>query len=398
MTLLLHTHPSDVRELLPTGRSRPGWHSALTQALAHHLSPAHAAILARPEQTADGIAWHADGDRALPLAALGLPERRALLAAAGSILSDIRRLAESGRAPIVATCWPALREIPDLGGLFALDGRPVLAGWGMIPADAAIPPGFLAPHDDGLGWALPPAPSPLLPRLPWRSLAALGLLGLVLGLVAIAAQRSFPPQVCTLGTNQRALLAEMQQATQQHAALEGRLLGLRAAVAAGQKRCLAAAAAPPQNLGAGSPPQPVPVPAPSPQNTLPLQQWQQHDLGMLEGCWHRYTNMMTFDINTRTTLRVKSWKICFNGTGDGTQTLLWNDGVQCSGPVAAHFNPDGTLTISDVRGCASDPEEHRFLYPGRLVCTRTSDTEASCLRTETAGPGAGHVIPGMFRR
>src|SRR5207248_1513055 len=101
----------------------------------------------------------------------------ALLHAAGAILSDIRRLAESGEAPAVAACWPALREIPDLGMLYAADGRPVLAGWGAVASAAPGPRLVLASADDGRPWRARPRP-------PWAVYAAAGAAIAILGLAA----------------------------------------------------------------------------------------------------------------------------------------------------------------------------------------------------------------------
>ena len=117
-----------LRSVLPNGRDPAAWHTALTSEIAQHLSPAHAAVLAKPEQTESGWAWTTNGAARTRYADLPGQSRRALDAALGAILSDIRRLAESGVAPVVRQAWPVLREIPDMGHVFAVDGRPVLAG------------------------------------------------------------------------------------------------------------------------------------------------------------------------------------------------------------------------------------------------------------------------------
>ncbi|MGH7117826.1 MAG: hypothetical protein ACREFP_02335 [Acetobacteraceae bacterium] len=405
MTVLLTTRPADLRDLLPSGRDRPGWHAALSHEIVARLSPAHAAILARPEPDPEGTAWHADGAHAVPLGALALPERRALLAAAGSILSDIRRLAESGRSPLVASCWPALREIPDFGYLFAVDGRPVLAAWGYAPADAAVTPGLLAPYDDGLGWVMPPPR-----RLPPVTLGALAAVGLLLGLALAAANGAFPPDVCQLQPGVRAALAAGLRAHAQQAALETRLQALRAAVLTGRQHCLAAAKSPPPVMHAAlppsalplaiqAPPSPAAVPLPpAPPPALPIQAWRQHDLGMLNGCWHRYTNMVTRNPYTGEVNRVASWLLCFNNSGQGVQKLVWRDGVSCTNPITAHFDPGGNLTIQDTIPCGQSASTPRGLFLGRENCSRVSPSVASCPRTWLAGPNPGSISPGMFRR
>src|SRR6185312_3014079 len=133
MIPLVETPHGSIRSLLPQGRDAAAWHPALASEIAAHLSPSHAAILAVPVPGRDGIVWQADAREARRYAELASPDREALMRAVRVILSDIRRLAESDAAPSVAQCWPALREIPDLGMLFAADGRPVLAAWGAVP-------------------------------------------------------------------------------------------------------------------------------------------------------------------------------------------------------------------------------------------------------------------------
>ncbi|MCO6417499.1 hypothetical protein JYK14_15210, partial [Siccirubricoccus sp. KC 17139] len=131
-----------IRPLLPA-RPAAEWHAALTAEITAGLGAAHAAVLAAPVEEGEEIAWCAAGTRSKAFAELPLADRRALTEALGAILSDIRRLGESGAAPNVAAAWPALREVPDLEAVFAVDGRPVLAAWAHVPARAERPPGLL---------------------------------------------------------------------------------------------------------------------------------------------------------------------------------------------------------------------------------------------------------------
>ena len=385
MSLLLLTRAEELRDELPQGHDRPGWYAALTHELATRLSPAHAAILARPEATADGYGWYGDGGQALPVAALALNERRALLAAAGSILSDIRRLAESGRSPLLASCWPGLRECPGIDCLFAVDGRPVLAAWGFVRTDAVGFPGLLAAYDDGRPWA--PVPGS---REPWPVLGLLALIGLLLGFGLSFAEWRFPPGVCRVAPSTLALVRAGGEQAARAAGLEGELRGLLRELRAVRRHC---------ELALAQPPTPRPAPPPLvPPPSLPRQAWNSHDLGMLKGCWHRYTNMATHSAVTGKIYPVTRWTYCFSTDGTGVQKVTWQDGVSCSNPVTARFNPNGTLTIQDVIPCGQAPHSPRELFLGRTICTRLSATQASCPRTELAGPGAGSFSPGMFRR
>jgi hypothetical protein len=127
---------------------------------------------------------------------LDAPSRAALTAEAGRILSDLRREAERQAAAgggALARLWPAIAEIPSFDLVFAVDGRPVIAGWGHVGAAAPGPLGLLARFDDGVPWQ----PPPRRPLGVWiASLAALALVALLAGLLAPLLAWRFldPPQ------------------------------------------------------------------------------------------------------------------------------------------------------------------------------------------------------------
>lgn len=180
MLRLTATRAQDLRPLLPMP---PAEAFAALQAEASRLSPAHAALFAIPVVEDGGIAWGAEGARVARYADLDAASRAALMAEAGRILSDLRREAErqAGQGGgALARLWPAMAEIPSFDLVFAVDGRPVLAGWGHVGAAAPGPLGLLSRFDDGVRWA--PAP-----RRPWGvwllSLAALAVLALLAGLL-----------------------------------------------------------------------------------------------------------------------------------------------------------------------------------------------------------------------
>jgi hypothetical protein len=176
--VLIETPATALRPLLPLDHDLVARHAALVAELAAHLTPRHAAILARPVARPTAWQWCARGTAMRRFADLSAEDRRALMAAGGAILSDVRRLAESGIAPAVAAAWPALREIPDPNCIFAVDGRPVLTAWGHAPTDGAA--SLFAVYDDGVTWRAPP-------RVPWNAyaaaLACVAVLALAAGLL-----------------------------------------------------------------------------------------------------------------------------------------------------------------------------------------------------------------------
>lgn len=367
MIRLLQAAPDALRPLLPPGRDLAAWHAALEGEIARHLSPAHALILARPERVEGGTAWIADGAVRSRYADLSADGRRALDAATGAILSDIRRLAESGAAPAVREAWPALRDIPDMGHLFAVDGRPVLAAWGHAGEGAGVP-GQLARLDDGVPWRT-------VPRAPWgRYGAALG----VLAALALAAGLLLPlaapwlvdrPAACAVVPGQLdAMRGQME--------LEGRGQELRTLLATLTEET-------------GRRQLQCPIPA-APRAALPERQWGQRDVGMLNGCWSLATQMSA-GRDRESMVRLRSWRLCFDEHGAGRQTETLEDGRSCDGPLAAAFDRGDLLHVTEPARCSGPALQ---MGQSELLCRRVSDAEAQC---EGRNPN-GTTFEGTFKR
>lgn len=373
MTLLLETPHSAIRSLLPGNGEAAAWHAALAAEITAHLSPAHAAILATPVPGDGGIRWETRAAQAIRYADLPPADRQALIRAVAVILSDIRRLAESGSAHAVARCWPMLREIPEFGMVFAADGRPVLAGWGAVPASATAPRRLLAEADDNRPWQ-PRA------RPPWRIYAtvaaALALFALFSGLLpSRLAVPLAPIQQCHVDPDEVAALDEQAQTNERHGVLQAELA--RLVQEEGRRRLL------------------CPLPAIATPPALPHDRWNQHDLSMLEGCWSRISNMTVRDIATDRALPVATWRICFDRQGTGSQTLTLQNGSQCTGSVQATF-ADNRLVTQAAR--CTGPSFGTFVR-SEQVCTRVSDDEADCVGRDLEGPELGRgTAVSRFRR
>ncbi len=297
MIRLLEAAPGGLRSLLPPGRDLPAWHAVLAEEIARHLSPAHALLLARPEHAEGGTAWVAEGLARSRYADLAVEGRRALDRAAGAILSDIRRLAESGAAPAVRKAWPALREIPDMGHLFAVDGRPVLAAWGHAGEGGAS--GRLARLDDGVPWRA-------APRRPWgRYGAALGVLAalaLAAGLLPWAGPWLVdPPAACAVVPGQLDAMRGQMELESRGQALQTLLATLVEETGRRQLQCPIPAAPPP------------PARPPAPRAALPQSQWGQRDVSMLKGCWSLVSEMSIRRGDEGAGVRLRSWPAILNG-------------------------------------------------------------------------------------
>ncbi len=387
MIRLVEAASGTLRSLLPPGQNTASWHAALAAEIAHHLSPAHAGMLARPEPTAGGMAWLAEGAARSRYADLPAAGRRALDVAAGAILSDIRRLAESGAAPTVREAWPALIEIPDMGHLFAVDGRPVLAAWGHAGAGAS---GRLARLDDGVPWRA-------APRVPWsRYGAAFGVLaglalaaGLLLPMASHWLRSSAPsgfveqPAACAIVPGQLDTLRGQMELDGRGQELRTLLATLTEEVGRAQLLCPVAVLPPPA-------PVPLPAPVPPPRADLPRDQWDQQDLTMLAGCWHLSTAIQTRD-DRGVGSPIKTWRMCFDGAGRGNQETTLQDGRHCSGPLDAVFTGVGLLRVTHTQPCSGPG---LTMSQAILQCHRLSDAEAQC---DGRNPD-GTTFGGAFKR
>jgi hypothetical protein len=256
MIRLAVTRPQDLRALLPVP---PPEAFATLQAEAARLSPAHAALFAQPVAEEGGLAWDAPGARMARYVDLDAASRAALTAEAGRILSDLRREAERQAAEgggALLRLWPALAEVPSFDLVFAVDGRPVLAGWGHVGAAAPGPLGLLARFDDGVPWQA-------APRRPWgvwaATLAALALLALLAGLVGplLAWRFLSPPEAaCVAAPGDLAALERLLEAERGERDLRVELARLEEEL--GRRRLACPLPRAPE------PPAPAPPPAPEP--------------------------------------------------------------------------------------------------------------------------------------
>jgi hypothetical protein len=345
---------------LPPDRDLAAWHKALTAELAR-IGPVHAALLAAPETASMGLEWIAVGERAMPAASLPGNGLQALMAALGSILADIDGFVASGQSPLLASAWPALRRLPDNSYVYAVDGRPVLAAWGQAPADAAEWPDPLV--------AIMPQRAPVLPFAPPPGRANFGLIGAFLAAAllfgVLLPSLVLHPFTCTAPA---AAIDQGNAALAQNAQLTTQLTQLEEQAAQNRAQC-------------DAPPKPA----------LPQNAWDSGRLDMLSGCWKLITNMTEYNIKTNAPMPISGWSICFDKLGKGTQTVTYQSGDVCTGPVQASFLSGHQMMIHEPSQC-SGPSSTVIGY---WICKRVSDSQADCVRTDPHFPG--HV-EGIFQR
>jgi hypothetical protein len=348
-------------------RQFSAWQAVLTAELSLHLGTDHAAILAVPEPGPQGLTWVTSGERAAPLNTLTSDAQETLLKVLGGIFRDIEQLAESGQAPALAAAWPALRRIPHEGFVYAVDGRPVLAAWGHAPATASTWPDPLARLMLLATPLFPAATAATTERIHRRPAATpfiLGLAAAVFLLGLILPGFGLWPFHCVLAAETISLSDQTNQALLQNTQI------------ADQQAT-------------------EPTPGITPQymaQNLPEDDWNAGKLSMLDGCWHLTSNMKLYFENTDQPHPIATWLICFDKTGKGTQTVTFQDGDACTGPLQASFTGDHQLLIDEPTECSSD---NATIVMSHWICNRTSDSEAQCTRTDKDGGGTSQ---GVFQR
>lgn len=171
------------RALLPAGMDPAAARARLAALLARTTGPETAGLFAESRDEGELRIFLAPAGAIARADDLAEPERAKLGAEIGRLLGALRRAAQQAAEadPASAGDLPALvqaaREVPSLDCVFAHEGRPILAGWGLAPQTHPAGLGLLAPLDDGR----PPEP-PVSAH--WGLLGAAAALLLLLGALA----------------------------------------------------------------------------------------------------------------------------------------------------------------------------------------------------------------------
>jgi hypothetical protein len=276
----LVTLPRDgYRPILPGGLDHAGAHRALTALLSESLGAEVTGFFAPVSATEQGLSFFAPEGRVARFAELDATGRDRLRAEIGRIISEARRGAELAAAkdPAGAGHLPALLaaaiEIPSFEQVFAHEGRPVLAGWGIAPANATGGLGLLRPLDDGRT-AEAPARAPL---------AALGAAFIALTLLGAIAAFAFPyvarwlapePAMCRVEPGDIEAMHTLLRERERERELRHRLAALEEELGRRRAECPLPAAPPPPPPPPPAPepprqPEPRPEPAPEPPRPPP---------------------------------------------------------------------------------------------------------------------------------
>jgi hypothetical protein len=257
------------RAILPPGQDHAGAHRALSALLSETLGAEVSGFFAPVSATEQGMSFFAPEGRVARFAELDATGRERLRAEIGRIISALRRAAtlaaaeDPGRSGQLPALVAAATEIPSFDHVFAHEGRPVLAGWGMAPANAPGGLGLLRELDDGKP-AEAPARAPLAAL--GAALLALFLLGALAAFAAPWIARWMAPEAGMCRVEQgdldamRTLLLERERERE----LRHRLAALEEELGRRRAECPLPAAPPPPTPEPPRQPEPRPEPRPEP--------------------------------------------------------------------------------------------------------------------------------------
>ncbi|MBL8835440.1 MAG: hypothetical protein JNL66_04300 [Alphaproteobacteria bacterium] len=417
-SLIATTRQDGLRSLGIHGQPVAEAYGQIVRYLTRTLTPAHSALFAEPNfAVRPGVVeWYAavEGE-AVQHAAIAPETRPAFDAELARLVDDVAKQAalleqskESGDQLLGQLLALALK-VPSDGHVYAVGLQPVLVAWGHLLDTPAADPAVLqklikAPPRPP---AAPPVVIPPPPRRMWPWFLLLLLLILLLSLALpwlaapLIAELARPDEgFCAIPEEQRRLVRTLDSEMGAEGQLRRELTFVEAQIAENAAACRAPAppaivqAPPTPAAPAVPPPTPPPVspqPPATPRSDIPAERWQNREVALMQGCWNRITNMRVRRISGEE-FPVRSWRMCFDENGNGTQDLVWENGTQCHGQVRARFLPDGRLELEEAEAPCSDGSRN---LRAQTECTRAADGTADCDRyiPETRGTDRGR-----FRR
>jgi hypothetical protein len=218
--------------LLPAGLDHAAARETLASLLARATGPETAGLFAAVAREGEALVFSAPPGRVARFAELDAEGRELLRAEIGRLASELRRAAETAarRDPARDGHLPALVaaavEVPSFELVFAHEGRPVLAGWGLAPAGAPNGLRLIQVLDDG---RLAERPRPI----PWAGLGAGAVVLALLGGAAaaatpwIAALLAPEPPVCRAAPGDMDALRDLMREQEREQQLRRRLASLQ---------------------------------------------------------------------------------------------------------------------------------------------------------------------------
>ena len=184
----------------------------------------------------------------------------------------------------------------------------------------------------------------------------------------------------------------VEQADTSEAALRRQIAENRAIEAdiAGLERDLAGQvcrAAPPP------PPEPPPRPPERPKVTetpsgLAPDAFEDDDISVMEGCWELSSRYDVRHIRTGDIISFRDWAICFDGQGNGRETMRATNGLTCEGELYGRID-GGKLSMREPGNlqCANGFE----IFRRDITCTLNAAGVANCSTYQPEIDGRGRA-------
>lgn len=140
------------------------------------------------------------------------------------------------------------------------------------------------------------------------------------------------------------------------------------------------------------PPPPPPPPKPKRPKTpsgLNPDAFKNGDISVMKGCWQLISVYKTRDIRTGKVTTYKNWRVCFDGNGNGRQTMKATNGVTCSGTIRGRISRN-KLIMNESRNiqCSSGS----FIYRRDVTCTLDAQGRAHCVGIQPEVGGRGNAV------
>lgn len=106
--------------------------------------------------------------------------------------------------------------------------------------------------------------------------------------------------------------------------------------------------------------------------------WENRDVSLLDGCWELDSDLSFLNRVTGEIRAAQTWKMCFDGAGNGTQNLSLDGGGVCtSDQVSAAFDDAGNLVVQDNSDIQCS--DSTYIYERIITCQLADDGTASCV-------------------
>ncbi|MFH1057412.1 MAG: hypothetical protein V1797_01875, partial [Pseudomonadota bacterium] len=117
--------------------------------------------------------------------------------------------------------------------------------------------------------------------------------------------------------------------------------------------------------------EPKPAPKPSEDLTVSKEDQAKKDVGFLKGQWESVTNLVEEGTDKPVTMELE-----IDEHGNGTATIVRDNGERCPAPMRSYFDDQGNLVFEDSQPhfCPSGGKFH----PSQVICTVGPDGRATC--------------------